>query len=91
MSSPRITDNRVRRLRCSLQSLCLGITGQDCEVTHVVVSGDNCEAIAQAAGTTYDIILANNPNVNSACTNIYPGEVRVYDVDIGREILLIGC
>ena len=59
----------------SLQPLCLGITGQDCQVTHVVVSGDNCQAIAQAAGTTYDIILANNPNVNSQCTNIYPGEV----------------
>ena len=59
----------------SPQPLCLGITGQDCQVTHVVVSGDNCQAIAQAAGTTYDLILANNPNVNSECTNIYPGEV----------------
>ncbi|KAM5538366.1 hypothetical protein V8D89_007968 [Ganoderma adspersum] len=57
------------------EPLCLGITGQDCEVTHVVVSGDNCQAIAQAAGTTYDILLANNPNVNSECSNIYPGEV----------------
>ena len=42
---------------------------------HVVAEGDNCEAIAQAAGTTTDILLANNPNVDSQCTNIYPGEV----------------
>ena len=71
----------------SLQPLCLGITGQDCQVTHVVVSGDNCQAIAQAAGTTYDLILAHNPNVNSECTNIYPGEVSI-DVcpDDGRAI-----
>ncbi len=46
-------------------------------MTHVVAaSGDSCESIAQGAGTTKDIILANNPNVNSLCTNIYPGEVR---------------
>ena len=44
-------------------------------MTHVVVSGDSCSSIAQIAGTTVDIILANNPNVNSECTNIYPGEV----------------
>ena len=58
-----------------MQPLCLGITGQDCEVTHVVVSGDSCPGIAQLAGTTEDILLANNPNINSGCTNIYPGEV----------------
>ncbi|KAK0448128.1 hypothetical protein ARMSODRAFT_1082650 [Armillaria solidipes] len=55
--------------------LCLGITGQDCTNTYVIVSGDNCEAIAAAEGTTYDILLANNPNVDSTCANIYPGEV----------------
>ncbi|PIL31050.1 hypothetical protein GSI_05746 [Ganoderma sinense ZZ0214-1] len=64
------------------ESLCLGITGQDCDVTHVVVSGDNCEAIAQAAGTTLDILLANNPNVDSDCSNIYPGEVLCTADDI---------
>ncbi|KAI1792003.1 hypothetical protein LXA43DRAFT_371310 [Ganoderma leucocontextum] len=64
------------------EPLCLGIVGQDCEVTHVVASGDDCQAIAQAAGTTYDIILANNPNVNSLCSNIYPGEVLCTADDI---------
>ncbi|KAI0801502.1 hypothetical protein C8Q74DRAFT_496912 [Fomes fomentarius] len=55
--------------------LCLGIRGQDCQVVHVVQLGDTCEAIAQAAGTTLDILFANNPNVASDCTNIYTGEV----------------
>ncbi|KAI9060399.1 carbohydrate-binding module family 50 protein [Trametes sanguinea] len=57
------------------EPLCLGITGQDCTVVDVVQSGDSCAAIADDAGTTLDILLANNPNVNSDCTNIYPGEV----------------
>ncbi|KAI0653861.1 hypothetical protein C8Q70DRAFT_926946 [Cubamyces menziesii] len=57
------------------EPLCLGIIGQDCDVVHVVASGDNCDAIAISAGTTDAILLANNPNVNSECTNIYPGEV----------------
>ena len=59
------------------QKLCLGFAGQDCEITHVVVSGDSCLSIAQATNTTLDIILANNPNVNNACSNIHPGEVRL--------------
>ena len=50
--------------------------GQDCQDTHTVMSGDTCGLIAQQAGTTLSILLQNNPNINSACTNIYPGEVR---------------
>ncbi|KAI8973079.1 hypothetical protein BD414DRAFT_499059 [Trametes punicea] len=57
------------------EPLCLGIIGQDCDIVHVVQSGDACQAIADDAGTTLAILLANNPNVNSQCTNIYPGEV----------------
>ncbi|KAK0455681.1 uncharacterized protein EV420DRAFT_556418 [Desarmillaria tabescens] len=57
--------------------LCLGITGQDCMDTYVIVSGDNCVAIAAAEGTTYDILLANNPNVDATCANIYLGEVSL--------------
>lgn len=70
----------------SLQPLCLGIVGQDCQVTHVVASGDTCEAIAEASGTTFDIILANNPNVDSDCSNIHPGEVCASDA--WAEIML---
>ncbi|EIW56219.1 uncharacterized protein TRAVEDRAFT_22532 [Trametes versicolor FP-101664 SS1] len=57
------------------EPLCLGIVGQDCDITHVVQPGDNCDTIAQQAKTTRQILLANNPNVNTACTNINLGEV----------------
>ncbi|RDX44253.1 hypothetical protein OH76DRAFT_1487208 [Lentinus brumalis] len=58
------------------EALCLGIRGQDCQVTHVVQAGDSCQGIADSAGTTLDILFANNPNVdNPGCTLIYPGEV----------------
>ncbi|KAI8973074.1 hypothetical protein BD414DRAFT_499032 [Trametes punicea] len=55
--------------------LCLGLVGQDCRDVHVVESGDVCVDIANEAGTTLSILLANNPNVDSTCSNIYPGEV----------------
>ncbi|EIW56066.1 uncharacterized protein TRAVEDRAFT_60093 [Trametes versicolor FP-101664 SS1] len=57
------------------EPLCLGIIGQDCDITHVVQPGDSCGVIAQEAKTTLDILLANNPNVNAQCTNIGVGEV----------------
>jgi hypothetical protein len=61
--------------RSHYQPLCLGIAGQDCSTTHVMVSGETCYEIAMNAGTALDVLLVNNPNVNSGCTNIYPGEV----------------
>ncbi|TEB23510.1 hypothetical protein FA13DRAFT_1757029 [Coprinellus micaceus] len=57
------------------QVICLGLTGQDCTETVVVEEGGDCTAIATAAGITYEKIRANNPNIDTACTNIYPGEV----------------
>ena len=57
----------------------MGVVGQDCTTTHTVVSGDLCTSIASAAGIDASTLLANNPNVNSDCSNIYPDEVRVCD------------
>jgi len=57
------------------ENICLGITGQDCDIVHVVQQGDFCQGIADAAGTDLDTLLANNPNVASDCSNIYVGEV----------------
>ncbi|KAJ8453626.1 hypothetical protein ONZ51_g13493 [Trametes cubensis] len=57
------------------QVLCLGIVDQDCTDVHVVQAGDDCIDIAKAAGISLDTLLANNPNVNSDCTNIHIGEV----------------
>ncbi|KAI0059464.1 hypothetical protein BV25DRAFT_1993568 [Artomyces pyxidatus] len=55
--------------------ICLGITGQDCNVTDIVQSGDSCAVITAAAGVPLSTLLANNPNINTDCSNIYPGEV----------------
>ncbi|KAF9033717.1 hypothetical protein BDZ89DRAFT_1130881 [Hymenopellis radicata] len=57
------------------ETLCLGEVGQDCNETYVIASGDACGAIASTFGIGLDVLLANNPNVNAACSNIYPGEV----------------
>lgn len=57
------------------KTLCLGVTGQDCNVTTTVQSGDFCAAIADTAGIPTSLLLQNNPNVLSDCSNIYPGEV----------------
>ena len=78
------------------QVLCLGIVGQDCTDVHVVQAGDDCIDIAKAAGISLDTLLANNPNVNSACTNIHIGEVSsicmLIDGMISRtDALLIRC
>ncbi|KAH9964190.1 hypothetical protein BC827DRAFT_56327 [Russula dissimulans] len=55
--------------------LCLGLNGQDCTTVAVVKAGDSCGTIANTAGIPVTTLLANNPNVNSGCSNIYPGEV----------------
>ena len=57
------------------QPLCLGLVGQDCSTVAVVQAGDSCEGIAGTAGIPSTTLLANNPNVQSDCSNIYPGEV----------------
>ncbi|KAI9455948.1 hypothetical protein BJY52DRAFT_1278346 [Lactarius psammicola] len=55
--------------------LCLGLEGKDCTTVTVVQSGDTCNAIASAAGISVTTLLANNPNIDGGCSNIYPGEV----------------
>ncbi|KAJ8487372.1 hypothetical protein ONZ51_g4230 [Trametes cubensis] len=57
------------------RSICLGFVGQDCSVVHVVQSDDTCDKIADDAGTSVAIILANNANINGDCTNLVEGDV----------------
>ncbi|KAJ3553301.1 hypothetical protein NM688_g3688 [Phlebia brevispora] len=57
------------------EELCLGVTGQDCTTTTVVQSGDICDTIADEADIPLSTLLANNPNIDSLCTNIVVGEV----------------
>ena len=58
------------------QLLCLGISGQDCNAVHIVAPGDTCDSIASSSGTTLSTLLLNNPNINTACSNLGVGEVR---------------
>ncbi|PAV18217.1 carbohydrate-binding module family 50 [Pyrrhoderma noxium] len=73
-------------LNCNLlkvgQSLCLGLEGQDCQTVSVVESEQTCNQIASTAGIDVATLAANNPNINSGCTNIYPGEVLCTDSTI---------
>ncbi|TFY57896.1 hypothetical protein EVG20_g8362 [Dentipellis fragilis] len=55
--------------------LCLGLAGEDCKTTYVVTDVDTCATITTANNVTLTTLLANNPNVNTQCSNIYPGEV----------------
>ncbi|KAF8189637.1 hypothetical protein BJ912DRAFT_1058892 [Pholiota molesta] len=52
--------------------ICLGLVGQDCTTVAVVQSGSGCADIAAQANITTPVLLANNPNVDADCTNIYP-------------------
>ncbi|KAK7461435.1 hypothetical protein VKT23_008613 [Stygiomarasmius scandens] len=58
------------------QEICLGLAGSDCTTT-TVVSADRpiCLEVAQDAGIPLETLLHNNPNIDSFCGNIYPGEV----------------
>ncbi|KAI9507810.1 hypothetical protein F5148DRAFT_980821 [Russula earlei] len=57
------------------ENLCLGLIGQDCTNVTKVQPGDSCVGIARAAGIPVPTLLANNPNIDSQCFNIYSGEV----------------
>lgn len=69
------------------QPICLGFTGQDCIQTHVVISGDSCYAIALSANISGTVLADNNPNINTACSNIYPGEVILLLLVLFRSFL----
>jgi hypothetical protein len=43
-----------------------------------MAGGETCDSILAGSGITIDTLVANNPNVNSECSNIYPGEVRIF-------------
>ncbi|VDC08034.1 unnamed protein product [Peniophora sp. CBMAI 1063] len=62
--------------------LCLAVEGEDCQPVHTVVDGDTCTGVADAAGTTVGTLVANNPNLGSDCTALYPGLVVCVDKDV---------
>lgn len=56
-------------------TLCLGLTGQDCTTTYVVQPNDDCDIITSNHGVNSTMLYANNPQINPDCTNLYVGEV----------------
>jgi len=64
------------------EDLCLGLVGKDCSTVVTIQSGNTCTSIAAAANIDPSVLLANNPNVNADCSNIYPGEVLCTDSNI---------
>ncbi|KAJ7199040.1 RlpA-like double-psi beta-barrel-protein domain-containing protein-containing protein [Mycena pura] len=48
---------------------------QSCTQTYTVVSGDTCSVIESKTGISDSQLHAQNPSINSACTNLQIGEV----------------
>ncbi|KAF8581894.1 carbohydrate-binding module family 50 protein [Ramaria rubella] len=57
------------------QKICLGTTGEDCQTTYVVAPNDTCNDITSRIGVNATILYANNPQIDSECTNLYVGQV----------------
>lgn len=57
------------------QQLCLGTANEDCTTTYVVQPGDFCDGLLSNFGINGTILYANNPQINSDCSNLYTGEV----------------
>ncbi|TFK47267.1 hypothetical protein OE88DRAFT_787581 [Heliocybe sulcata] len=56
-------------------SLCLGYPGEDCTTTYTVQKDDDCSAVMSARGLNTTIFSANNPQIDSSCSNMYIGQV----------------
>ncbi|KIJ09785.1 hypothetical protein PAXINDRAFT_157809 [Paxillus involutus ATCC 200175] len=69
--------------------LCLGLTGQDCQTTYVARFGQTCVDIADAYNISKSTILANNPNLEQNCANLYADEVLPYQTCNDCSALLI--
>ncbi|KIY50219.1 hypothetical protein FISHEDRAFT_17040, partial [Fistulina hepatica ATCC 64428] len=57
------------------ETLCLGLTGEDCTSTYVVGTNDTCESISNSTGVNTTMIYFNNPQIDDECSNIYLSEV----------------
>ena len=62
--------------------LCLGTEGEDCTTTHVVASGDSCDGLMSTYAINATLLYNNNPQIDSACDNIYTGEVCLPCLDV---------
>ncbi|KAI0756052.1 hypothetical protein C8Q80DRAFT_1264158 [Daedaleopsis nitida] len=62
-ANPGVIDTGCDNLEIG-QKLCLGIVGEDCQVTHVIKRDETCQSIATKAKTTLKILQANNPTTD---------------------------
>ena len=60
------------------ESLCLGWSGEDCSTVHVVRMDDTCDEVAADHGINTTMLYFNNPQLDSECSNLYIGEVRLF-------------
>ncbi|KAJ3709791.1 hypothetical protein EV361DRAFT_923388 [Lentinula raphanica] len=56
-------------------NICLGYEGEDCTTTYTVAAQDTCDSISSAYSINSTLLYNNNPQIDSACDNIYVGEV----------------
>ncbi|GFZ42761.1 hypothetical protein JCM24511_00479 [Saitozyma sp. JCM 24511] len=61
------------------QTVCLGVSGQDCTKVYTVVANDTCAWIEEMYGMDNSTLYSNNPQINGDCSNIYIGEVLCVD------------
>ena len=66
------------------QQICLGIVGRDCNIVYTVQSGDTCPSIASNTGISVEQFLIDNPNIDAYCSNITPGDVRVFSLSLTK-------
>ncbi len=59
----------------TLQEICLGLTGSDCQQVYVIQPGDTCEDIETTLSVDAATLKANNPQIEDDCSNLYYGEV----------------
>lgn len=71
--NPNIINQNCTNLQPG-ETICLGLSGEDCSTTYAVKPGDTCVAIAAATGLNMTILRLNNPQLDEAC-DIYSGEV----------------
>lgn len=57
------------------ESLCLGLTGQDCTTTYVIQPNDDCDLVSNAHGLNTTTLMTSNPQIDAECSNLYIGEV----------------
>jgi len=56
-------------------TICIGYENEDCSTTYVVKKDDTCDLITSATSIDSTLLWANNPQIDSGCSNLYIGEV----------------